>query len=286
MKTKVTSIIMGIMLMAAITAKAQSPFLNTSGNSFATLEFGKPIFDNSDTRKGISTFTSVTYLNGKYAIDDHFKIVAELPLSAYGYDRAGVKNDNHLALGNIYVGAEYHGVFANTPLRGYIEAGLRPSTVSKLKSPDKLGAWTGLTTDSDRNDAFMEHYMTAQTIGNLFYKVDDNVTLRLRAGPSMLISTSKNAEMDNQELFLIYSPQVWFNVDQLNIGAGMTGRWLTTENGNFNENSVHQVSTYVSYQFNQLVPGIFVRVPTDKDYSKMVDLVYGITLGVDLSPRR
>jgi len=132
----------------------------------------------------------------------------------------------------------------------------------------------------------MEHYMTAQTIGNLFYKVDDNVTLRLRTGPSMLISTSKNATMDNQELFLIYSPQIWFNLDQLNIGAGMTGRWLASESGSFNDNSVHQVSTYISYQFNQLVPGVFVRVPTDKDYSKTVNMVYGITLGIDLLPGR
>ncbi len=214
--------------------------------------------------------TSALFASVYIPASENVSIVGELPLAHFGSD---VGNVSETSLGNSYLGLEIR--FKDSPV--YAEIGLRAPLAPGEDDENASAAITGFLNDfSDRLEAFI---LPVTAILNYRYNSPKGFVLRLRGGPSILVATG---ERDKSEVGLNYGVQAWYAGKQVRVGGGLTGRAILTEEGNFGERSVHQFGVNADLLLSQVRPGVYFRLPLDKDWSDFVNFVFGLKFDVRL----
>lgn len=246
---------------------SQSIWLDFEEQRTVALEILKPRFEGDET----SLFTSVVFATVYIPINDKVRVIGELPLAHFGSD-ATDKSEN--TFGNPYAGLELH--FPDAPF--YAELGLRVPISPDEKEKNGNAALTGFFTELvDRMEAFVSDAMPITAILNYRHASVKGWVVRLRMGPSLWIATGKREDL---ELSLNYGAQTWFKENKLRLGFGLTGRVILSRSGTFNQRSVHQLGVNAEVQTGLARPGLYLRVPFDKDWSDIVSFVVGLKMEV------
>ena len=261
-------------------ASAQPIWLDRSADKAITLEILKPNFDNGE---GITFSTSAWFLTGRFAVSNTISVVGQIPFAHYGYDYESQfynYHESHNALGNLYAGLEIHG--ENSPVFG--EIGLYLPTAPKWDDESSAAAFLGMYTDLvDRAEAFSPEVTPIYGMIHFYQKNPTGLVLHFRGGPSIWLATGDNS--DETELYLLYAGQVGFATHKFELLTGFSGRWWMSSGeaaDNFGEASFHQVGFAGNFVLGSVRPGFTFRVPVDKDYSEIINFIFGLTLGIDI----
>ena len=191
-----------------------------------------------------------------------------------GVDSDFGRDDSENTLGNPYFGIELHG--NNSPLYGEIGVRLPLAPDTDENEAAIVGLFTELV---DRAEAFISDAIPISGAINYRHKNPTGFVLRLRGGSALWIETG---EGDETELFLLYSVQAGYESSKFNFIGGFTGRWWLNEDGDFGERTFHQLGLAANVAFGVARPGISFRVPLDEDMTDILDIVYGLTLSLNL----
>lgn len=246
-------------------AGAQSLLLEQENVSYVGFELLKPHFVHGGN---IGFMTLSTYASVRYKVSEQTAVVAELPYA--NYDPKSSFYDSEDQVGNIYLGIEQ--------LEGHsglgTELGVRLPTAGKSGT----GSATAVSVFSDVNrweGAYDELWAIQAAVS--YRQVDQQgVGFRLRVGPYLFIPTNGA----DAEVMGLYAFQGYYLADGGQVTAGISGRILITESGNFGQRTFHQLDLGGSLHLQQFRPGVSVRIPLDTNYIDVVDLVYGFQLGV------
>jgi hypothetical protein len=218
----------------------------------------------------VSALSGAVFLTGVLPVSPHGMIVIELPFarSSVAVAVAGESSSNS-AFGNPYIGLQ---VGAGTSARGFVgELGVRPPIVGDNDAgAGSIGAWT----DLDRLEAFTNKLTTLSGAANIYAR-GPRTRGRLRLG---LTEQFFGQDVVDYETILDYGVLGSVDVDRLRLGAALTGRYPLTESGSFGDRAFHHAAASASMSFEQLRPGLFVRVPFDSDIREVVQSTFGITL--------
>jgi hypothetical protein len=274
--------LIGILAFVPALLPAQSIWLNQGRGGSVSLEILKPGFKNDRHEKFI---TSALFLSFRIPIADSVRLAVELPVAnaAYkGYDvgyysyRMSVPERSETAIGNPYIGLEMDG--GNKAVLG--EIGIRLPLISnnKFRAPT-----IGLFSDYDRGEAFMTKCLSGQISANYRVRDASGIAMRLRVGPDLWISTDSREGADKTEVLLHYSAQAGYEGGRFTFLAGVTGRWLLSEdNLTFAERTIHQLGFEAGVAVGRFRPGIHYRIPLDKDLSEILNSVCGLNCSVRL----
>lgn len=251
----------------ASSAHAQSVWLDHGHRSSGLLEVLFPSFDGVDTQFPDWTW----YATGRFPLGARTHFVGELPFTQLDVVGGG----SHATIGNPYLGIEY----ARGEDGALVEFGARmPLTSDKSDSP-----WVnGYLTDVEREEAFVPdalpvrlgaHYRhAAPRVGGVSYD--------LRLVPSVWIKTSDRF-LNETETFLGYGGIVRYEGEVVRAGAGLTGRWnLSSDGQDFGRSTVHQAEFAVDVLRGPVRPGVQLKVPLDHDLKQLVNQSWGFTLSV------
>jgi hypothetical protein len=247
-----------------------------------SVEWLKPVF-----REGVeaSVLTSNVVISGRVALADRLVAVGELPVVYARTKRDGVREEEFstasTTLGNPYAGIELRGRSVPFILEMGTRLPLTPEgTVvlpSVVRSPPSA---VGSLADLNRFSAYLGRLVPIQLVGNYHYRPDESVvSLRLRGGPELFIPTSEYAAGG---IMLTYGAQEWYHGKRLDVGLGVTGRWIPQAHVGFRESSVHQATITVRGRFGGIQPGVLVRLPVDDSHRKRISVVVGASVTVPL----
>jgi hypothetical protein len=259
-----------IILVIAITpAKAQSLWQDYTARKTLTLEILKPEYDD-----GNQTFlTSAIFCSARAPITRNIVFVGELPFSYINWDiPPGPDLGSQQTFGNPYFGFEID--LHQVPLS--FELGVRAPVTADPDKENGEATINGYLTDFiDRAEAFAPNAVPISGFVNFVVESYTGFSLRLRAGPAIWIATG---DRDESETFILYSAQAWWDFGSIRIG----GRYIASEDYvDFGERSSHQLGFGFNLSLGAFTPGIQVRIPLDKEYKDILDIVFGISLGID-----
>jgi hypothetical protein len=254
-------------LMVA-SALAQPLWLDRSSDRVMSLEFVKPNFDDPDAEVAFST--AVWFLSARVAATNAVTVVGEAPFSNFSPD-AGRGSST---IGNIYLGAEFHnrdaGVFA--------ELGVRlPSVDDQELFAILLGGNTELV---DRLEAFVDEALPVVVALNYWRSDAPGLVVRTRGGAAMWFPTGRRHD---GEFFLLYGGQAGYSSDAFSVLAGITGRWLLTEDTEgIAEATFHHIGLAAGPRLGRVNPAFHMRIPMDEAVSDLFDFVWGVSVSVDI----
>jgi len=216
----------------------------------------------------VSAFSGALFLTGAFPVSEHLTLAAELPFS-----RSSISVDGESALsnaiGNIYVGLQLGTAAASRGVVG--ELGVRAPLIG---DDDFAASLMGGLTDLDRQEAFSNGVTTLYAAGDAYAR-GAQTTGRLRVGLSKQFLGKDAGE---NETYLDYGVLGSVDADRVRLGAALTGRYLLTEAGSFDDRSFHHAAVSASILFDQFRPGLFVRVPFDTGVREIVSSTFGVTL--------
>lgn len=254
---------------------AQSIWHNRNHDKTVFLEFMKPSFD-PNFYDSTEFITSATFLSVRWPVTERLFIVAELPMSYADFkDNYSLVNEG--TLGNLYAGVEVY--WQNSPI--FLDIGMR---IPNAPNPDEnkgTAAVVGMFSDYvDRQEAFISQ--TLPITGMLNYRSGDTsgLNFRLRGGPSLWISGLP--ELNQEELFFLYSLQTSYESKIASIGMVFSGRTSITEKDYYfdEQNSIYQLGFNASVGIKFLRPGLQFRLPLDKKSKEVLDSVIDFNLTI------
>ena len=250
------------------TLSAQSVWMGQRPPKSFSIEWLKPSFDGSD----VGFLTSALFLSGRVPLADNVRLTAELPVAHVSSD-SEFDDASDTAIGNPYLGIE----LGESTGSLWGEIGVR----APLASSDNEAVFVGILADFDRFEAFVPDVLSIVGQATLASRSTSGFSVRLRGGSSVLINTDKEAFEDGGELYLAYSGQGWYAAGPVQIGAGVTGRMLVTEDDlSLGERSIHQGGLSLIATLGKVQPGIYVKVPLDEDLKDSLNFVAGLNLTV------
>jgi hypothetical protein len=267
-----------ILLPAALLAGAgpvqgQSIWLEPPSRTDVNLEFVKPAIKNTD----LTTFSLIYYLSGRFAVGSNTQLVAEIPFAHYAQANATIlgpftrpaEADN--AFGNPYLGLNF-----GPHREGWqMELGVR---LPMAESRKRATAMAALGDFLERTEAFLPDVLTVVIGANFRSKTADGVTFRARMAPIVWIGTGDNAEMD-PEVFFLYALQAGYDNRTVAVGGGLSGRFFVTgDDLNIGERTLHQLGLYGNFDFGGWGPGLQVRFPLDDDLSSILDPTLSLSI--------
>jgi hypothetical protein len=230
------------------------------------LEWLKPDFEGGETTFGTGTW----FLSALIVASDAVTLVAEVPYTHFAAKE--FPDDAESDIGNVYLGLEFHG--NETPVTG--EIGVR------LPTAGDEGVVGVLTDFVDRMDAFVTDAVPVCAFINFRHRAPDGFVARIRGGLNLWIPRE---DRDDTETFVLYGGQIGYAGEQIDLLAGVTGRWFATSEGaDFGEASYHQFALAVDLPLGVFQPGVSFRVPLDKDLGDIVNWVLGLTVAANLGP--
>ena len=257
-----------LLVAAAAPASAQSIWLDRSVPKSIHLELAKPLYEGD----GDGFFTFNTYLSARLPLGDgNVSFVGELPVATLSID-SEFDDESSTAFGNPYLGIESN---VRGESGGWFELGARLPTASD----DEFAALTGAFADLDRWEAFFPNAMYIHGAGH-WRKVprEGGVGADFRLAPQLWIPTEDDGET---ELFATYGAQILFQATSARGGAGLTGRWFVTDDGEGDATS-HQVEAAFDFLSGSVRPGLTFRVPLE-DTFLTPDAMVGVTLNFVLN---
>jgi hypothetical protein len=261
---------LGVLAPAAC---AQSIWLDRTEPKSVHLELAKPMFDGP----GDGFFTLTGYFATRLRLGERMSFVGELPVATVSLESSSPFFDDEwcTTIGNPYFGIESHPAGGTG---GWFELGVRVPLVSD----EEEATFTGLITDNDRWEAFFPDAFVLRTAGH--WRDDPRqggVGADFRVAPSLWVSDDF---ADDVEIFTTYGVQILFHSEEARAGIGLGGRWLTTEDGDFGDNSTHQFDAAVDFLPGKVRPGATLRIPLDEDnfFTGGLDAVVGVSLNIVL----
>jgi hypothetical protein len=251
---------------------SQSIWLEPIGDRVLYLEILKPSFDYGDY-----TFpTSVWFLSGRWRLDDKLWLVGELPFAVAEREQdpwfGSASGSSDASIGNPYAAV----VLRGADMERYGDFGVRLPFPSEANLGSAVGAITELV---DRVEAFAPDVLTLAAAYNHLHKTSGEFAVRARLGTVLDVPT----EGGDVELFALYSVQAWYEDETAAAGGGLSGRLLLTQgNLDLGERTLHQLALFVNVTLGRWIPGLQMRFPIEDDFSRLVDLVVGLSLGYEL----
>ncbi len=269
-----------------------------------SLQWTRPSFDSNDLAGEVSTstLTSRLVVAGQYPISPRTRLVADLPIGHFGIDDedAGeADGTSSTEVGNPYLGVHTRYGDGSSLAEGWAAgAGVRlplASMPDEAETPeefrqglvDLLALLTSSISDLSRVEAFLPDTFTARGYGGYTARSGEGLAGRLRTGLSLLVPTENGDERDNIVLF-DYGGRAWYDGDPLRVGFGLGGRTNlnTDEEGinieNLDERSRFYLDAALQAQFDQVRPGLILRVPLSEEASDALDYAAGVSLTVTL----
>jgi hypothetical protein len=251
------------------TVLAQYYWLNpVDGNQFG-LEINKPDFDSR--QDGMGFLTTSWFMTGQYYLGDKTAFVCELPISIFDYSGDNPDIDNEIALCNPYLGLKFDNL-ANKKNKVIGHVGFRLPFVSDDKAKT---AAIGAYTNTDRFEAFVNDYVIASAAATYAMKPSDSLEIDLSVGGNYWLATG---DRDDSEFMLDYNMSIRKTFTNAIIGGGFSGKMLTSQEGGFDEKTIHQIALYAFYNGQKIVPGLLLKFPLDESTTRLIDMVFGVRL--------
>lgn len=229
------------------------------------LEAYQPTLETTDDEE-VNFPTSAFFLSGSFLFTDQTAVAFDVPFARSSRTIDGATTTD-AAVGNPYVGLEISG--QRRPL--LLEIGARLPAVSDAGAATNVGTLT----DFDRREAFDADRFSAQIIGNARLGAGDDLSMRLRAGPLLSVDTEGD---DRTDVIALYNLQAWFEGDRFLIGAGITGRTVTTGGGSFGGRSTFHGGLSVIFDGARIQPGVLIKTPFSSNVRDEAPLAVGLTL--------
>ncbi|KPK82059.1 MAG: hypothetical protein AMS25_04050 [Gemmatimonas sp. SM23_52] len=257
-------------VMSPASVAAQSPWLVPRSDQAVHLEILKPSFDDGPD----FTFTTLAlFLSGRLAVGENVVLVAEVPFANVGVGDGFEESES--AVGNIYLGAEFRGT--DSPVFG--EFGVRLPTTKDADYFDDLFMLMDVV---DRWEAFLHEIVSLHAGFNYRYSGPTGLDVGFRIAPVLWIDVG-DALVDPVELFALYGAHVGYDAANLALRGGFSGRALITEgDADLGERTLHQFVLAASYGLGRWWPGVQIHLPLDDDLTEVLDLVFGLSLTVQL----
>lgn len=286
-------------------ASSQSVWLDKSAGRAVFLEIQKPDFPaNPRLAESLNpgpehTFTTVLlFLSARWRVSELLVLRGEIPFASWGYkdyafvyftttynyptgvlDTTLFPGFSEEKFGNPLLGVQLGG--PASPLSG--EFALRFPLIQSKPGRKVGGNWAapfGALTDYDRFEAFLEDTWTFSAAAGYQFKTPSGFVLRLRSGLAFLVPTKDYLEND---LYVDYASQAGCQFSRLELLAGLSGRYLVTENGmDFGARTIHQLGFSANYALGPFLPGAHFRLPLDDDLRRDLDFVFGVSVGYRL----
>ncbi len=253
-----------ILLPFYLPLQAQTVWLNQESN--IALELLKPNLDGPDNTTFI---TSTAFLTVRVPISSRLNFVGELPFAYGEITFAGQQPKDKF--GNPYFGVEIKR--AGSPI--FVEAGGRLPLVRS----DNFASFVGFFSDVDRLEAFATDNYAFLGAVNFQSLEPGEVKYRFRAGSSLLMQTEDGMDPD---VFLFFSGQLGYEREALEVLTGVSSRFRLTPDGKLGQRSFLQLGFAVSYKMGILRPGLNLKIPIEDDLREIVDVIFGLNLGLEL----
>ncbi len=221
---------------------------------------------------GVSFLSSASVATAQFAVGQerrHF-LTVDIPFAHIGIDG----DESETAIGNPYVGISIFD--ASNPV--IYEFGGRIPIAS-----NNFAALIATLVDFDRFEAYAPESASVSAALHYFPSRSGDWVLQTRLGPTVLLDLDPGEFDATADLFANYSLQTWYYSGAFQLGMGISGRLLITDDASLAERIVHQAAVSVQYDFRSLIPGVHVRLPLDDDLSDAVDLVYGVNVTIPLA---
>ena len=258
-------------------AGAQSIWQHSNGDNSAGLELLIPSFNgNLDSYSGY-----ILTLSGRYRISETNHLVVEVPFAhgAHTYQMFIFNGSGYVlttvdegrdVIGNPYIGLE----FASPGSQFFGEVGARIPVTPEASFPASTVAVNG---DIDRFEAYTPDIVQTSLAVNYNPKLASGLEFRLRFGP--LFDVSLKRESGATELYLLYSEQVFYRNELIDVGLGFSGRTILTS-PRTNDRTIDVFEIAAKVHVGQFLPGGTVRFPLDQSLSSIVSQTYGFSLEV------
>jgi len=256
-------VVLAVLPAFAPIAEAQSIWLDRVDAKSIHVEIAKPFIEGP----GDGFFTTSWFVSGRLRLSERLSFVGEFPFATFKLDSSFPPGSSETSkmIGNPYVGIE-----SPPPAGGggWFEIGVR----APLANEDEPAALTGIATDTERWEAFLPNVFVARLAGHWRSDVVGTPGVDLRVAPTLWVSDDL---LDEVELWTTYGAQVLYHGTAARVGAGLSGRLLVTEEGDFADRSTHQFEAAGDFLAGKVRPGATLRIPLDDSFA---DVVVGVTL--------
>jgi hypothetical protein len=274
MKTFATGLAASLfaVFLAAQPAVAQQYLMPETPNRGIWMEASHP---NVKGELAVTLPSTAWFLSGRHPVMDRLWGVVDVPFAYGKLDVPNASDDGATVLGNPYLGVEYTAMDRVT-----LEAGARlPLTTADENS---FGDVVGFLADPLRGEAFMMDVFPLSAAVNVRHSFAAGTDLRVRGGVVSALYTGDEDEGETMT-FLDYGFFTTYPLGLVRVGGGVSGRWdATADEGDFSDNSLHQLGLSSDLLFRGMRPGISLRVPLDESHRELVGSTVGLYLQVPL----
>ena len=257
---------------ATASVQAQSILLEPNNVTAIQLEMLRPNAHYTDISNSSFTF----FLSGRVRVGRDHLLRAEVPFVNYK-EEGGVEYwrtpEDDSQFGNPYLGLD-----VGSPESGFQgEFGVRAPVVSELTETAAAGSGSDYI---ERIEAFLPDLVPIYMGLNYRVKTENGFGMRFRMVPVFWIWVGERSEVDN-DIYVLYSGQAWYQDKKVGVGGGITGRIITTGDASgFDERSFHQFDFFANYTFGTWMPGFQIRFPLDDSIrARGINPTYSLSLG-------
>ena len=220
-----------------------------------------------------TTFSLAWFLSGTFEAKETLALSVDVPFAHVANPEG---SESSTAIGNPYIGLRL----------GPRDAGVMGEIGVRLPfAPDnEEAALFGFIIDQvDRPEAFLPEVASATLGLNYRYRSVEGFGVRLRLAPILWFDTGSTLA-DDFEAWISYSAQGTYRAGPASFGAGFVGRYWASDDSdaNFGQKSVHEFDIFTNLDYGRLKPSFRIRIPLDKDLTKIYDPSAVLSLGVGL----
>lgn len=247
--------------------EAQTVWTNPGGRASVELELLHPNFSD-EIDFGFPS--SAGFLTARVPLTGGLSLAADLPFSRAGWEDDIEGSSSSSLVGNPYLGIEW-----KRSDRFTTELGVRIPT-GDTEDVEKLAPiLVGTAGELDRMEAFVPEVLGVYAMANFRTPLgSQGFSARFRGGPAFL-----GGDGGPDDVVVSYTGQLWYGVDRLNLGTGVTGRANVTTDDEEVDRTSHQVALAGDYALGQFRPGLQVRLPLDKDVRDFTGSTVSLSLG-------
>lgn len=257
--------------LGAHPAAAQTFHLPTATERGISLEMSHPNFKAFD----VTLPTTVWFVSGQIPLGQRLRATADLPFAYAKADSGELSGESSSVLGNPQLGL----TFQATPTLS-VEVGTRlPLNTADAES---FADVIGFLTDPQRGEAFADEVVPVSGAVTWERGVASRLNLRARGAVTTALYTGDDEDGSTESL-LDYGVFASYTLGMARLGAGFSGRWMASaDEGNFGDNSLHQLSMTADVGVGPVRPGIAVRLPVDRTFREVMGSSVGMYLQVPL----